>query len=133
MVEFQLPEACPPPNSAPTNGTYYRLVEPQYRVGDESGRGSWRKPHKTAGPMRGRTDLCQAHGLSIYGSLEDTQLFRDFSPWAAGKSVAKVILDSDAGPVLATPTASAPSHHDWWTSPYDLSPTNEVIDDPRAE
>jgi hypothetical protein len=133
MVEYPLPEACPPDDSAPTSGIFYRLVEPKYIIGDVSERGSWRKPHKTAGPMKGRTDLCQAHGLSIYATIEDTQRFRDFSPWAARKSVAKVIVDTDDGPVLATPTEAAPSHHDWWTNPYDHTPTNEVIDEPRAE
>jgi hypothetical protein len=133
MAEFALPGECPPKESAPTSGTYYRFVEPQFGAGEQSGRGSWRKPHKTAGPMKGRTDLCGAHGLSIYKSLEETQTFRDFSPWAASKSVAEVIINPDNGVVLHTPTDSVQSHHDWWTEPYDYTPVNMVVDGPREE
>lgn len=83
--------------------------------------------------MRDRTDLCEAHGLSIYKSLDETQRFRDFSPWAASKSVAEVIINIDNGVVLNTPTDSISSHHDWWTDPYNYCPVNIVIDGPRAE
>lgn len=133
MVVFALPAACPPGDSAPASEIFYRLVEPKYVPGDRAERGSWRKPHKLSGPWKGRTEVCEAHALSIYASLDETQTFRDFSPWAASKSVAQVILSEKDGRVLCTPQEMVASHHDWWTDPYDYVPDNVVIDSPRPE
>lgn len=112
-------------------GSSLGLSTPGMKSGDTSDRGSWRKPHRTAGAMRGRLDVCSAHALSIMASLEDTQNLRDLSPWARGKAVAAFTLSPSDGVILHTPTQASSSHHDWWTEPYAFAPDNRVIDGPR--
>ena len=126
-----MPEACPPPSSAPTEGVFYRLTEPQLSPGNIPLKGSWRKPYKSRGEYYGRTDVCEAHAFSVFGSLEAIQEARKINPWAAKKSLAKVEILPTMGNVLETASDLADSHHDWWSSPYNLVPESVVIEESK--
>lgn len=118
MIDASMPGACPPAESGPVEGTFYRLAEPHLSIGSTTAKGSWRKPHKVKGPHFQRVDLCAAHAFSIFKSLEAIQEARKISPWAAKKSLASVDISSDMGNVVETPSDVADTHYDWWSSPY---------------
>lgn len=125
-----MPEACPPPDSEPGQGVFYRLGEKHLKVGDVPGKGTWRKPYKAKGPNYGRSDVCEAHAFSIFESLNSIQGAREISPWAAGKSLARVEVSPEMGNLLETQSI-ADSHYEWWSNPYNLIPESVVIDEAR--
>ena len=90
---------------------------------------SWLRPYETrSGKYYKKHDEPEAHGLSVFGDLEDIRSSLAFSNWFAGKSVAEVNIGEEDGHLRNTPTAQGQSHHDWWTNPYDLVPVATVIE-----
>lgn len=87
MIDASMPDACPPPESAPRGGIFYRLAEPHLSIGSAPAKGSWRKPHKGRGPYYARVEICEAHAFSVFKSLDAIQDARRISPWAAKKSL----------------------------------------------
>ena len=75
----------------------------------------------------GRTDLCEAHALSVMADLEDAHQFRRLSNWARAKSLARVVVGADDGVLLSSPNDESKSHHDWWTKPPGLFPENNIV------
>lgn len=114
-------------------GTFYVYAERNLVPGDATGRMTWQRPYeKRTGDYYERTDLVEAHALSVFGSLDDVHNARTFTPWMRKKSVAEVSITPADGSLENTPTPEGQSHHDWWTEPYDLIPDAVVIE-PRLE
>lgn len=131
-VEF--PPECPPAEAAPKPGTYYRLAQRTLMVGDETTAASWLRPYETRGTeFYKKPDLPEAHGLSIFASLDDVHAAAEFSSWVRSKSVAEITISGSDGDLLHTPVELGESHHDWWTNPYDLAPVGVVVVEAREE
>lgn len=122
------PEGCPPDGHQPAEGTYYRLADARHAIGDLTCKGCWRKPYKVRGPMFGRVDDCHAHAISVFEDLAILRAARELSPWAAKKTIAEIKLMPEMGRTLETESKVAEGHHDWWTTPYELHPSVEVIE-----
>ncbi|MBD8057524.1 hypothetical protein IC607_00885 [Cellulomonas sp. JH27-2] len=126
------PPGCPPEEAIEVDRSFYRLAEKRLAVGAATGPNSWLRPYETPGsPLLGRSDLPEAHGLSVIGDMAELTRARDMSPWMAKKSVAEVRVTPQSGRVQHTPSRAWRSHHDWWTDPHDLVPLALVVEAAR--
>lgn len=127
-----LPNQCPPAASFTTSGVYYRLGEGTLQPGDSPGPTSWLKPCETrSGKYYKQFEACDAYGLSMFASLSDLNHARDLNPLMARKSVAEFRIEQDQGRVVHSPSADGESHHDWWSSPLEFSPSAIIIESKR--
>lgn len=113
-------------------GTYYRLANRRHLAGEATEADSWLRPYETKGAsLFGQTGNPEAHGLSVFASLEDLTNVRELVPFMRRKAVAEVEVAKDHGHLRCTPEQSLTymeSHHDWWTSPFDRQPAATVIE-----
>lgn len=128
-VTEPFPQGCPPDDATPMPGIYYRLTNRRHEVGDLTAADSWLRPYETRGnPFYRQPELCEAHGLSLFADIVDLSEARDIVPLMRRKPVASVQIHHDDGVLRHTPLdGHGESHHDWWTSPFDLLPQAEVI------
>ena len=126
------PADCPPADAVAMEGTFYRLAHRDHAVGDATTESSWLRPYETrGGELYKRTELVEAHALSMFASAEELSRARDIAPWMARKSVAEVTITTSDGHLRHAPSAEGDSHHDWWTNPYDLMPSAVVVEATR--
>lgn len=131
-VEF--PPQCPPAEATPKPGTYYRLSSRSLKLGDATTPASWMRPHETRGSLYYKQpDVCAAHGLSLFADLDDVHAAAELSSWVRGKSVAETTIGEADGVLEHTPTATAKSHHNWWTDPVDRIPDGVIVVEAREE
>ena len=131
LLEMPLPfpPECPPDDAAPKPGKYYRLAQRGLAVGAETTDLTWRRPYETrGGDLYRKPELVEAHGISVFGEVEELRGAVHFTPWMRGKSVAEVTIAESDGHLLNTPTLQGDSHHDWWTKPHDLAPVGVVVE-----
>jgi hypothetical protein len=129
-VLLPFPEDCPPSDARAVAGVFYVYAERHLLVDEPTGRMTWQRPYeKRRGDHYGRTDLVEAHGLSVFQELADMHEARRLTPWLRKKSVAAVTISSTSGWLRNSPTPEGASHHDWWTNPYDLIPEGRVIEE----
>jgi hypothetical protein len=125
-----MPDSCPPVDSAPSAGTFYRLAERRHRKGDATDDDTWAKPHQKPGKNYGKTGVCEMHAISVFKDFDEIQQARGMSPWAGKKPLAEVVVDETMGRLQHRPSTLGESHYEWWTNPYNLTPRALVIDDP---
>lgn len=123
------PPNCPPADAVPKPGTYYRLGRKGLAVGDVTTADCWLRPYETRrGELYKQPERVEAHALSVFAVAEDLHAALELTPWLAQKPVAAVTVGDDDGVLLHTPQPEGHSHHDWWTNPYDLAPSGEVVE-----
>lgn len=128
-MALPFPAGCPPVDSAPKPGNYFRLGRKGLAVGESTTPESWLRPYETrSGKYYKQSADPEAHGLSVFADVEELRSAAAFSPWLAGKPVAEITIGASDGHLRNTPTAQGDSHHDWWTNPYDLVPVGTVIE-----
>lgn len=111
------------------NGDFFRLANKAHAVGDSTDASSWLRPYETRGArLYKQPEDPEAHGLSIFHSLDDLRMCRDLNPFMRKKSVARVKIEDTQGHLRHTPIEHGTSHHDWWTEPVGLVPKAEVIE-----
>jgi hypothetical protein len=132
LMVLPFPPDCPPDDAVSKEGTFYRLAVRGLVVNDPTTPACWLRPYETKkGALYGRELECEAHGLSLFASKDDLDEARDINPRIAAKPVAAVSIAMTDGVLKHTPEGATPSHHDWWTEPFDLIPEAIIIEDPR--
>ncbi|MCL2515132.1 MAG: hypothetical protein FWD85_01455 [Microbacteriaceae bacterium] len=122
------PDGCPPGDAESMDGTFYVYAERDLKIDAVPGRMTWQRPYeKRRGEFFGRTDLIEAHALSVFSDIADVRSAREFTPWLRKKSVAEVTITSSDGWLKNSPTSEGKSHHNWWTNPYDLVPASALV------
>lgn len=127
------PPGCPPHIAVPMEGEFFRFAAKGLKVGEVTGESSWLRPYDSSPNYRKKYMLPEAHGLSVFANREDALKARDISPALAKKPLASLEITQNDGVLKHSPSLVGKSHHDWWTSPFDLIPTAIVIDESREE
>jgi hypothetical protein len=104
------PPNCPPDDAVDADIEVYRTVS-----ADPPAATDFLSYHEEGKLVKNRQKICQAHGVSVYGSVEDAIHHRKVFGWASQR-IAKGKLTPDQGRTKPTP-GSLPSHITWW--PYD--------------
>ena len=107
------PAECPPVDSVPARGEFYRLVATALPSADD-----FRNHHEllAVGGVRGRywSDDCDAAGLSVFSSREETEYLRESTGAMRRKKIARGKLDG-LGRMKHTPhPPKKRTHHTWW-------------------
>jgi hypothetical protein len=109
-------------------GAFYRLTAKGLALGTPTDASAWLRPYETRkSSMEGMTTHPEAHGLSIYASLEELVISRNLNPRTRAKTVAEVMIAIADGDLLHSPIPDGTTHHDWWTAPYDLIPVARIV------
>lgn len=116
------------------HGDFFLLGEKNLQPGDQAGRMTFQRPYeKKLGDYFGRTDLVDAHALSVFAERSDLDEARKITSWMRQKSVVRVTVTVDDGHLKNTPTDAGESHHDWWTNPHDLVPVGVAVEAGRRD
>lgn len=127
-MPLEFPKDCPPPEAAPLPGEYYRLAPRGSAADTVAPASTWLRPYETrSGEFYKRPESPEAHGLSVFKDLTDVTHASDIAPWMRGKSVARFSIGPTDGDLISSPTHELPSHHDWWTNPYDFAPEGVIV------
>lgn len=114
-----LPSGCPPSDAQSAEGAFYRLVK-----NDPPSLDDFRRPRDL--PRKRPIlpeELCAYSAISLFGTIEDIQLARQYIPGFRKKKVALGELTPHMGVVLNSPQLLAlatsdkvalESHTDWW-------------------
>jgi hypothetical protein len=107
----ELPDQCPPKEAKnPNKETYYRIVGNDPPQTNDFYSNSKLFPNKDYSRIE-----CQARALSVSADKKDCETLVKL-PNFKGKMIAELILNSQDGVVLYTPSHSNKSHYSWWRS-----------------
>ena len=110
-VDF--PDGCPPEQSAPSGGVYFRIVKTDPPgLSDFVSAYHQKRPAANLEINRGSRTLCETMGLSVYADPTDAILCAGQFP-KLGTLIARVNLTPQSGKLLGTGRPSN-SHHTWW-------------------
>lgn len=106
------PAQCPPEDSHPAAGVFYRLVDelPPADVDAKSHLELKLEGHKRF-KTRKFSDDCMASGLSVFAEFESAVAKKELIPALRDKKVAKGDI---SGPGKVKRTGEDPGHHTWW-------------------
>lgn len=116
MPDFRqhLPRECPPDESLPAEGEFFRLVSDN--IMDERAFLSMREIQPKRKVKAPRTE-CHACGVSLYQSRSEVDYLRRMLPDTFGSSkVARGTLSHEHGKMLPTPSRPDDTHTTFW--PY---------------
>ena len=111
------PANCPPADSKPASGTFYRLVR-HTPPKEEDFRTPWEEFHGTGRFSEPTIINC---GLSVHADAEDSQRLKKRIGKFRKRKIAKGELDSTLGVIKHTPSQQEKSHHAWWV-PVEAKP-----------
>lgn len=117
-----LPENCPPAQAKEVQQpqVFYRLVKTNPPTDQDFDSARALKPSRK---FR-KTSECQARGLSIYLSPQQTEAMKHVVP---AHLCCQITLSKGAGPILETQKGS---HHTWWPlADFDILANCKVIEE----
>ena len=121
------PENCPPSESQPADGVFYRYVNKNTITARDF------VSHLERNLAQSYDDICIAAGLSVYKDINDAKRLAQRVPAFRKKKLAKGNLTPEMGNSLPTPSQTAKSHHTWWLSigsePWTVFQVLEVPED----
>ena len=108
------PQDCPPYESGPADGSYYRIVKSDPpKPGDFVSVYYLSRGRAEKEVSDGKISLCEIMGLSTFTDEDHARACARQFP-QLGSKIAKLSLGKEAGKVLPTPRDIWTSHHTWW-------------------